>query len=176
MTMRTIATLFVACGLVLAGCGDSGGDETGGDASATGDSTGGGTTTTSTTATTTTSTTTAGTGEESTGGGGTTAATTGVDESTGGGATEGTGGSGGDVCMVEMDDDECAICTKENCCAELSACYANPDCMCVVDCVNEMGLGAVMTCLADVCMAAFPPEAGPLQQCNTTNCMMECGG
>jgi hypothetical protein len=48
-----------------------------------------------------------------------------------------TGTGGGDVCMIEMDDDACATCTKTNCCDQLDACYADPDCQCTVLCVQQ---------------------------------------
>lgn len=47
------------------------------------------------------------------------------------------GTGGGDVCMIEMDDDACAMCTKTNCCDQLDACYADPDCQCTVLCVQQ---------------------------------------
>lgn len=46
--------------------------------------------------------------------------------------------SGGtpEICVIEPDDDECTQCTKNSCCTELDACYADADCACVVLCVQ----------------------------------------
>ena len=76
---------------------------------------------------------------------------------------------------MEPDDDACATCTKANCCAELMACQANPDCDCVVLCVGEMGIGMQMQCMMDCGVEELPPEATPLQTCVATmGCLADC--
>jgi hypothetical protein len=83
--------------------------------------------------------------------------------------------TGAGECPPEKDDDECALCTKENCCPELMACQANKDCDCVVQCVSEMGIGQQQACL-DMCGVEEPPaEATTLQTCvATSGCLQAC--
>ena len=53
-----------------------------------------------------------------------------------------TGGNNAGPCEVDAMDDECAMCVKTNCCAQLEACEMDAGCTCFQDCV-EMNPGAV---------------------------------
>lgn len=89
-------------------------------------------------------------------------------EGSGTAAETGTGGSGGDICAPDGMDDECAACTKEMCCAELTTCEANPDCACLVQCVNAMGMGngGVPACLTECMLQGLPDGALELSACS----------
>jgi len=87
----------------------------------------------------------------------------------------GTSETGPSECPPEVDDDECSLCTKENCCPELMECQANKDCDCVVACISEMGLAMQDACLEMCGVKAVPAEATGLQTCvATSGCLGAC--
>jgi hypothetical protein len=118
--------------------------------------------------------------------GGTTADTSDDAETSNGETTaDETTGEIPEVCIVTDEDDECAVCTKENCCDELAACLGDEVCACLVGCVNESDLStdeAIAFCSEpEQCdiggeegQNPFPVEAVPLQTCNGANCADEC--
>ena len=182
----TLAWIFGPLGLALTltACpaGDAGSADTTGAESSTGATTTASTTdsTTASTTASTTDSTTASTTDSTTA---SSTMTTSDTTDSSGGADSSSGGSGSDsgttgtaMCEIAPDDDACAVCTKENCCAELTACEANEDCNCLVQCVNEMGLGMLAQCQMDCMIQGFPPGSLDLQMCNGANCMTECSG
>jgi hypothetical protein len=76
-----------------------------------------------------------------------------------------------DPCMPDPQDAECASCNKANCCDQAMACGADPECACVLDCV-DMGFGPA-TCLAQ-CMVK--PVTNAIIFAAYTCMMIGCGG
>ena len=74
-------------------------------------------------------------------------------------------GTGGDACAPEADDDECSMCTKTNCCDELTVCTADPDCDCAVQCISAMGIGMMEACLTKCELEAVPETGTALLTC-----------
>lgn len=117
----------------------------------------------------------AGTGAASTGGSSASEpVTTETTESSGPEPDAGTE-TGGSVCDPARGDDECSLCMKERCCPEVVACEANPDCVCLIACIDEMGIGAQQACLV-ACLVEIPPaEVTVLQTCvATSGCLATC--
>jgi hypothetical protein len=104
--------------------------------------------------------------------GGTSTTSTSTSTSVGTVSTSTSTTGGHDACVPAPDDDACDACTKASCCEEVAACYANPDCVCLVECVQV--IEDVMMCLQDVCMTAPPREVLPLQACASRNCADIC--
>jgi hypothetical protein len=48
-------------------------------------------------------------------------------------------GSTGGSCAVDGMEDACMLCLKTNCCAELTACIADPACSCTQECLGSGG-------------------------------------
>jgi hypothetical protein len=89
--------------------------------------------------------------------------------SQGGGSQGGSSGTSGDACAPDGDDNDCSLCTKENCCNELTTCGESVQCaeffycwepclddLCVEDCIamHPVGaeqLGAFLGCTNDYC-------------------------
>jgi hypothetical protein len=85
------------------------------------------------------------------------------------GSQGGSSGSSGNACEPDSDDNDCSLCTKDNCCEELTTCGASLDCanffycwepclddICVEDCIAEYPEGArlldaFLTCTTDYC-------------------------
>lgn len=175
--------------LVSAGCADDGGgtDELGDSASETASGsetanaseTGTGTAdtdaTSDTSSTTTTTTTETGTDTDPTTetgtGTDTNATSTETTSDTSGETTDTT--TGGGVCEPAPGDDACTSCLKDNCCDEITTCYANPDCACVADCFQ--GGGDPFSCLMQCGVNMLPPEVQQLGGCTQMSCGNECG-
>jgi hypothetical protein len=43
-----------------------------------------------------------------------------------------------DLCAPDPGDDECAACTKMDCCDELKECYMDEPCKCFIECSMSM--------------------------------------
>lgn len=79
------------------------------------------------------------------------------------------------MCPSEPNDTECQACTKDNCCDEVIACGMDMKCSCFFGCLA--GGKSLMQC-ANMCMVGMPgqnPNIAGLFECNSANCMMECG-
>ena len=87
--------------------------------------------------------------------------------STGGSADPSTGGAVS--CEPDDSDDECSLCTKENCCDQLGACFADPICGCMTDCAT--GLNDIPMCTK---MCGTSNAFSGLTSCVTVNCASEC--
>jgi hypothetical protein len=85
------------------------------------------------------------------------------------------GGSAGGLCDPSAGDTTCSTCLKAACCAELTACGADTDCMCFLGCRASNGTGpgcsdaecaatpndtytTMAACLASDCAAADCPR------------------
>jgi hypothetical protein len=93
--------------------------------------------------------------------------------STGGNGQGGGGqGGGGGPCAMDPNDNTCETCVKQSCCAQLTACYANPDCQCVASCI--MATGSVFGCYGNcgVRFSALPPGAAEWDDCLGQSCAM----
>lgn len=91
-----------------------------------------------------------------------------VDPDTG----ESTGG-GPSLCPPEPNDDDCAVCNKQNCCDELMACQADEGCGCISACV-AMG-GTPMECGMQCMVNPMQNDAlKALRQCNQMLCEESC--
>ena len=78
--------------------------------------------------------------------------------------------SGGTVsCEPEDSDDACNLCTKENCCDQLGACFADPVCGCMTDCAT--GLNDIPMCTK---MCGTSNAFSGLTSCVTVNCASDC--
>lgn len=73
-------------------------------------------------------------------------------------------------CPPAPNDDECALCNKENCCDEILACAESEDCTCILDCVM-MGMNPQQCGMQCGVNPMNVPELGALRMCN----MAECG-
>jgi hypothetical protein len=119
----------------------------------------------------TTSGTDGGTTDGGTTGGGTDAGNT-DGGTTDGGTTDGgtTGGQG--VCAPDPNDSDCAACGKMNCCEEVEACYADADCECYVQCIDDGG--TIAACDMACPMAQNVPAFQDLLMCGTQSCALDC--
>lgn len=113
----------------------------------------GGSTTTAPMTTTTTSTT---TGEP-------------TDAESSSGAPADTGGPNAGICDPSPEDGDCNLCTKQNCCEQLTACDADVTCNCVISCVDDGG--APDACQSE-CGAA--PLFDALTSCVISSCILQC--
>jgi hypothetical protein len=52
---------------------------------------------------------------------------------------DGDGDGDPDLCPPAPGDDACTLCVKGACCIEVTACDADPDCICMRDCIDEGG-------------------------------------
>lgn len=104
-------------------------------------------------------------------------------ESSGADSMSSESGPMGDPCMEEPDDDECGLCTKTNCCDELSECAADPACACVLSCIedseNPDQLAAAMECAGpkncDTDLGSLLIPLMNIQTCQQNTCATECG-
>jgi hypothetical protein len=112
-------------------------------------------------------------------GGDTGTSTTGAsDVESSGSSSSGSEGNAPDPCVEQPDDDECTLCTRASCCDELSECWTDPACACMVDCIdasdNPDVLGAASECAGtDFCDTDLGQVLAPLQSiqsCQMANC------
>lgn len=61
----------------------------------------------------------------------TTDTSTGLHETTSSDSSDSTGAH---ICPPVVDDDACTMCTKDHCCDDLTACHADPMCLCLHEC------------------------------------------
>jgi hypothetical protein len=84
-----------------------------------------------------------------------------------------------DACAPEPDDTACLACRKENCCAEIQECVDDPDCACVLACLDTIempGVPEAMACSED-CSVDFlevAPALIAVQQCQDASCPRAC--
>lgn len=81
------------------------------------------------------------------------------------------------VCQPITGDDECAACTKTNCCEELTACLADTECGCVVTCIDRLQspnpLEAVAECQTQ-CDTAGGVTWAAQRNCVASRCLLRC--
>ncbi|MFV8750861.1 hypothetical protein ACNOYE_09965 [Nannocystaceae bacterium ST9] len=177
-TLRFL-TLTLIFGSTLAGCAtdDTAGDEVGESGTETATESESGTTAeTGTSADTSTTETTTETTDSTTETTETTDSTTETTDTTTDSTTDTTGTdttTGGDACAPAPGDDVCTSCLKDSCCAEVTECYADPDCACMADCVQ--GGGDLFGCAMDCGVMGFPPALQSLGACTQQSCGNECG-
>jgi hypothetical protein len=110
-----------------------------------------------------------GDGDDDNGGRGGSQGGSGGNQGGSGGSQGGSSGTGGDACAPDTDDNDCSLCTKDNCCEELTTCGESIDCanffycwepclddICVEDCYDMYPLGgdqlaAFLGCTTDWC-------------------------
>jgi hypothetical protein len=86
-------------------------------------------------------------------------------------SSEATGSStGAPECPPDVDDDACTTCTKGHCCAELSACDADPTCVCV----HECHAGGVALAECEAMCGMDEGENAALEHCIVEQCMAAC--
>jgi hypothetical protein len=58
------------------------------------------------------------------------------------------------------------------CCDQLSTCRANADCTCLIDCLDEMGMGidGLEACQGQCDIEGLPPGGIELSACQAANC------
>lgn len=92
------------------------------------------------------------------------------------GPSETTGTAGG-ACDPAADDTACDECVKGMCCAQLSACADDPDCVCFQDCAASMPPSLeVPTLCGEMCSIDTPfahPTVGQLLSCSA-GCTEDC--
>ncbi len=81
-------------------------------------------------------------------------------------------------CAPATDDTACDTCVKESCCAQLTACDADPECVCFQECAGSMppSLQVPMIC-GEQCEIATPfahPTVGQVLSCSA-GCIVACG-
>jgi hypothetical protein len=94
------------------------------------------------------------------------------------GTSSGDSGTTGaaDVCAPEVTEDECAMCVKDSCCAELEACQTDAGCVCFQDCAAmNPGLGGAIGCAGDCNISLLDlmnPDtiSGALAVCSQNGC------
>lgn len=76
---------------------------------------------------------------------------------------------GADVCAPDPADGDCNMCTKAQCCDELSACDSDMTCSCIIDCVDDGGdpNGCQTTC-------GNSPLFDGLTGCVIGACLLQC--
>jgi hypothetical protein len=95
-----------------------------------------------------------------------------------GGDGDGDGDAGdgdGDLACDPVNDTECAVCTAENCCDQITACQEDEDCACLSGCIAE-GNDPIM-CFEDCGvepMGMMNPQLGALRMCTEMNCQQQC--
>ena len=80
------------------------------------------------------------------------------------------------VCESKPGADQCELCVSEMCCAPLRVCYLDPDCACLVDCINELGLDELQQCQKFCSIEGLPPPAAQLAACQAAMCGDPCSG
>lgn len=84
-----------------------------------------------------------------------------------------------DVCAAEPDDDSCDECTKTSCCDQLSICDEDPDCRCVLECLDTYAnpsLPEAQTCAGE-CGVDFLVVGSMLMEleaCRQLSCSDAC--
>lgn len=94
------------------------------------------------------------------------------------GTSSGDSGTTGaaDVCAPEIADDECAMCVKGSCCAELEACQTDEGCVCFQDCAAmNPGIGGAIGCAGECNVSLLDlmnPDtiSGALAVCSQNEC------
>jgi len=166
--MRIMPLALVVLSVLGAGCAADDGD---GNASAT-DATSGGTGMTTDPATTDPATTDPATTDPSdtTDGPSDTTDATDTDPSA-------TTGTPSDPCEIGPEDSECDSCVKSMCCDQLTACDADPECVCFQECAGSMEPSInVPTVCAKQCMIDQPfahPTVGQVLSCSN-GCLLQC--
>lgn len=92
-------------------------------------------------------------------------------------ADTGSTGEPSDPCAAAPDDTDCDMCVKGMCCAQLTACDADPECVCFQDCAGSMepSLDTPMIC-GQQCMIDTPfahPTVGQVLSCSA-GCIASC--
>lgn len=111
--------------------------------------------------------TTTSTGTGGTATGSSTATTTGIHGSD---STDSTGTTGAQTCPAFAEDDACATCTKDHCCDPLTACGADPACLCLHQC--HVDGTPIAEC--EVMCGTDSGENAALEQCLDEQCMAAC--
>jgi len=88
----------------------------------------------------------------------------------GNGDGDGDGDGDADVCEAAPNDTTCITCTKQACCPELEACFADVACTCAFQCL-ALG-GNALTCQSD-CNANNDVSNDALT-CGQDNCLAQC--
>ena len=88
-----------------------------------------------------------------------------------------TTGTPSDPCEIGPEDSECDSCVKSMCCDQLTACDADPECVCFQECAGSMEPSInVPTVCAKQCMIDQPfahPTVGQVLSCSN-GCLLQC--
>ena len=72
----------------------------------------------------------------------------------------------GDQCDSDADDGTCVSCIKDLCCDEVALCLVDPQCVCVLDCMNAGG-GPIECATGGTCVIdPFEPPLADIVACN----------